>query len=1045
MKSQYGRSIFHHTVRGGMARIFLAVMLAMAAVMWAADCGAVEQNRLRKINITREGDHLYVKMTGTTRFRYRVKAEDKPPRLTVQLFSTETELGYENLDVNQGYVKDLTIQEMTISGQRATFVVIHLSQSVEMDYGQSGDGRTLYLATPLFANASPAKSIPEYTAEPAYDNSISGNTGSNYTTIGGSNDSLPTVEAMPPEIIYPGDVGTAVAAPDSEFIAYTGAWADCPGGECMDFNEDVGLDNSPYIVGPVILQDADISKVVQLLSEAAGGASIIVESKVLEESAQAMSQSSEGGGGGGGGITMTLSHITLEDALDVITSANDWAWLKIANSYMIVSHETAMSGLKSVEAAEVYDVTSAKLPVTLYRPRYIDACTLKSFVQSTVPDSLCDMDTNYLLMKGRYEDVQRAKQILLEVDVPRKGGETPIIDQIGRNALDDTERFMVTHVLKLRYIRASKLQTQLQGLMESPYFGDLSIVNNSTSQTIKQQVEEKLDVLSIDEESNTLVFVGREEVFRRLREVIQQLDVPYSATIVRTIQLENAFVRDLGEELSDGIMDNLGRDDTEIMYNIYNNSVTFIGTEDDYERFSEIISSYDTDDKEILTESVFFNNVGVTEILQSTMLDPILTSAQYGYAEILTGQSSGGSQQGHTRITVHTPSNSFIISAQRRYMERIKHFLRSLDIDPQKVVTKVVKIRYLNAVRVILTLEQMLQIEDVDSSPANSSGDAPFFGNFYWCDQPWELQLTGNQVQYTYESCGYDKRFSVKTTPDIQNTHGKIHNLTAYMESAQNSIVLRGPERDVKKALDIIEAVDIPFPQVRIDIQIVEVNREDLKDFAKEFSYGQGKFSMDSINSGGVTSFLYNSEADVASQFISFISTLVQQKRASVLANPSIVTRENAFSSFSFTDIVRYQQPGSVVIPGVTGDDDQQLSTSTEGSVSIGPWMWLIPHINTVDNTVLLHMVPIYTSLTGISSQGLPQTGLHHMEQEVFVKSGETVISSGFITSQDLEVQQQVPILGSLPLIGNLFRSKSHQRTEKELIFMLTPTIMPIT
>ena len=128
-------------------------------------------------------------------------------------------------------------------------------------------------------------------------------------------------------------------------------------GSFTDFPEDVGIDNSPYIAGPVILQDADVSKVVQLLSEAAGGASIIVESKVLEESAASIAQA---GAGGGGGITMTLSYITLEDALDVITSANNWAWMKIANSYVIISRDTAGQGLDQIEAAQVYDITAPK-------------------------------------------------------------------------------------------------------------------------------------------------------------------------------------------------------------------------------------------------------------------------------------------------------------------------------------------------------------------------------------------------------------------------------------------------------------------------------------------------------------------------------------------------------------------------------------------------------------------------------------------------------------------------------------------------------------
>jgi type II secretory pathway component GspD/PulD (secretin) len=66
------------------------------------------------------------------------------------------------------------------------------------------------------------------------------------------------------------------------------------------------------------------------------------------------------------------------------------------------------------------------------------------------------------------------------------------------------------------------------------------------------------------------------------------------------------------------------------------------------------------------------------------------------------------------------------------------------------------------------------------------------------------------------------------------------------------------------------------------------------------------------------------------------------------------------------------------------------------------------------------------------------------MDQEMFVKSGETIIASGFVSSQEVETLQRLPILSNLPLIGNMFRSKSKTKKDKEVIFMITPTIIPM-
>lgn len=1010
------------------AALALLLLTALPALMHGE---TVEQNRVRKINVGTEGDHLYVKINGTARFRYRVKIEEKPPRITVQMYNTETDLGYDALEVNQGYVKDIKITEMTVSGQRAVFLIMHLSQTVRMDYGLSGDGRTLYIATPLFANASPETSIPEYSSEPAVESAP--RVGAAPT--GGA---APDLTGLPPEIYGPAGGATEVSlAPSSEFVSYGDS-----SGSFVDFGEDTGIDNSPYIVGPVILQDADISKVVQLLSEAAGGASIIVEATVLEESAKSIAEGASSGGGGGG-VTMTLSHITLEDALDVITSANDWAWIKIANSYLIVSHVTAIKGLDTQDTA-AYDVTADKLPISLYRARNQNACDLISYVNVIVPSAKCDAEKNLIIMKGRDSDVTRAKQILQEVDVAKPQGAPTAVEDYTGDSLEVTGRMLVTKVKRLQYIRAKDLEAQLKKLLDNPYFGDLSILTNDTAEnlTAKLTEEHKLDTVAVDEDSNTLMFVGREEVWRRLVVVVEQLDVPYRARVVRTIELQRAFVADLKLDLTTELLENLGRDDNEILYNEMNNSVTFIGTEDDFDRFTQIIEDYDTDDKAIITESVPFTNISVSEIIQSKMLNPIMSSAQFGYSEIISGDESKSGKTSHTRITIHTPSNAFIITAQRRYIERVKSFLRSLDIDPQKVLTKVVRIKYINATRMLNVLEQMLRIEDVDVSPPRTSTNAPFLGNFYYCDQIWELKIDEGKVEYKINMCGYDRRFSVRTTPMLEDTNGQIHNLTMYVESAQNSIVIRGTEKDVKKSLEIIELVDVPYPQVRIDIQVIEVLRDDLKDFAKEFNIESGPLGLDSIGESGSTNILFDSTADFASRFISYITLLVQTNRANVLANPSIVSRENALSRVGFIDIYRYRVAGSVIIPGINEGTTQDVIKDEE--VILGPLIWLVPHINTADNTVLLHMVPIYSSLTSVDVDGLPQTTQDHMEQELFVRSGETIIASGFITSSDLETTQRVPLLGNLPLVGNLFRSKSHKRTEKEVIFMITPTILPI-
>ena len=166
-----------------------------------------------------------------------------------------------------------------------------------------------------------------------------------------------------------------------------------------------GADGSPYLNGPVILEDADLGKAVRLLNEAAGGASIVVESALLEQSAKSAQ--------GSAGITMTLANITFEDALSALTAANGWTWRREAGVYMITTRETANAGIDALPAAVVHGRATVPITVSIYRPAgSAHACDLLSIARAVVPETTCDPEQNTLLLRGREQDVARAKKIL---------------------------------------------------------------------------------------------------------------------------------------------------------------------------------------------------------------------------------------------------------------------------------------------------------------------------------------------------------------------------------------------------------------------------------------------------------------------------------------------------------------------------------------------------------------------------------------------------------------------------------------------------------
>jgi type IV pilus secretin PilQ/predicted competence protein len=75
--------------------------------------------------------------------------------------------------------------------------------------------------------------------------------------------------------------------------------------------------------------------------------------------------------------------------------------------------------------------------------------------------------------------------------------------------------------------------------------------------------------------------------------------------------------------------------------------------------------------------------------------------------------------------------------------------------------------------------------------------------------------------------------------------------------------------------------------------------------------------------------------------------------------------------------------------------------------------------------------------------QGIPAIDTQEAETKVTVNDGATVVIGGIIVTQQTTSIQQVPLIGSVPVLGNLFKHTTVNSTSQELLFFLTPRILP--
>jgi general secretion pathway protein D len=119
----------------------------------------------------------------------------------------------------------------------------------------------------------------------------------------------------------------------------------------------------------------------------------------------------------------------------------------------------------------------------------------------------------------------------------------------------------------------------------------------------------------------------------------------------------------------------------------------------------------------------------------------------------------------------------------------------------------------------------------------------------------------------------------------------------------------------------------------------------------------------------------------------------------------------------------------------------------------LGTILTVTPRI-AADNNVSLSVTPEVSNLAGKDTQLVPGTDgisseitaniydIRRFDTTVLVPSGNTIVLGGLVNDEVSDRATKVPILGDLPGVGRAFRHNTKERTKKNLLVFLTPTIL---
>jgi len=127
----------------------------------------------------------------------------------------------------------------------------------------------------------------------------------------------------------------------------------------------------------------------------------------------------------------------------------------------------------------------------------------------------------------------------------------------------------------------------------------------------------------------------------------------------------------------------------------------------------------------------------------------------------------------------------------------------------------------------------------------------------------------------------------------------------------------------------------------------------------------------------------------------------------------------------------------------------------------LGPTLDVIPYVSADEYSVQMTIIPTVTEFLGYDDPGkfvvqtqvgggtpltaqlpLPHFRLREVVTSVTVWDAQTVVMGGLITDSVSKTKDKVPLLGDMPLVGRFFRSESSQKSKKNLMIFVTPTII---
>ena len=484
------------------------------------------------------------------------------------------------------------------------------------------------------------------------------------------------------------------------------------------------------------------------------------------------------------------------------------------------------------------------------------------------------------------------------------------------------------------------------------------------------------------------------------------------------------------------------------------------------------------------------NNVTNKDDLYITQVIPLKNTSA---AKILAALRPLVPQYGH--LTTYEPSNALIITDTRANVARMNELVVQLD-KIGVTHTDVIPLRYANSADVVAMLTQLEKPDPnrgMTTSPpvivADKRTNAVVISGDDLTRQRLKLlvedldrpQSKNNNVRVEYLQYAKAEDVAKVLTGMMQSlgqgktAEGGAPNVTqpaVQADEATNSVLITADVDTMDTMLSIIASLDIRRAQVLVEAIIVELSSGNDKALGIEWMYRSdeagfgastnagaiskvGSAALDMEENGSSVDSLTKLAGGVASipgqifgvgrlggstDFVAVLKMLQTSNASNILSTPNLLTTDNTEASILVGEQVPFKT-GSYSGTN-TGDASSGFSSpfTTINREDVGIKLQVTPHINEGDS-VVLDIEQEISSVVRNTEDG-PVTSKREVKTQILSADGQTVVLGGLIKDDVLTSDSRVPVLGSIPVLGHLFRSQTTAKVKTNLLIFIRPTIV---